>query len=29
MYDKHIDQYTVNAGYVCKYGSNTGTSTSA
>jgi len=29
MYDKHIDQYAVNAEYVRRYGSNTGTSSSA
>jgi len=29
MYDKHVDQYAINAGYVRKYGSNTGTSTSS
>jgi hypothetical protein len=29
MYDKHIDQYAINAEYVRRYGSNTGTSTSA
>jgi hypothetical protein len=29
MYDKHIDQYAINAGYVRKYGSNSETSTSA
>jgi hypothetical protein len=29
MYDKHIDQYAINAGYVRKYGSNTGTPSSA
>ena len=29
MYDKQSDQYAINAGYVRKYGSNTGISTSA
>jgi hypothetical protein len=29
MYDKQSDQYTINAGYVRKYGSNTGTTTAA
>jgi hypothetical protein len=29
MYDKHIDQYAMNAEYVRKYGSNTATSVSA
>jgi len=29
MYDKQSDQYTINAGYARKYGSNTGPSTSA
>jgi hypothetical protein len=24
MYNKHIDQYAINAGYVRKYGSNSG-----
>jgi len=29
MYDKHIDQYAINAEYVRRFGSNTGTSSSA
>jgi hypothetical protein len=29
MYDKQTDQYAINAGYVRKYGSNAGTSTSS
>jgi hypothetical protein len=29
MYDKHEDQYAINAGLVRKYGSNTGSPSSA